>query len=739
MNLHDGLLRVPAKALRTGVLAGIALLLFTPFVVTTGTVFPFVVGKAIWSRSIIEIVFALWVVLALTKPEYRPPRSWLLILLAVGLVVSLLSAVFGVSFQLSMWSAYERMLGVVDLMHWFVLAMVLVSVLRTDSEWRALLSLNLGVSLTVACLVIAKYHQLDVPFYDDLPEQEFPRRMAGPLGNSIYLSTYMFLNLIVALGFGMHSCIPATATGPHPHGRRRKPPTKRHASLESPLRGGLFWAGVAALHFWGLLLAGAVSGFVGLWASLGFVAVAYAFLVSGRWRRVIALSAIVLLLSIRLLHPGPPSTAVLDSPFTPWVTIGEQITTLNLHRPSVQSRLAAWQTGITGFAERPVLGWGPGNFTTVFGRFASGYATTMEPHGNAHGKFVEVAATTGILGVAAYVFFWSATFLVVWRAARKAEPREQALTVFVGAALAGGLIQIQSIFETAVSSLQTILLLGFVINLETKTFPDTERPRLSARLSAAWTALLRRKGARLTLAAAAAAVAVTGLGVHQAIYDAADVKYVQTRPSQLEVLAEGIDGFKPLANTYRWQLFRNLMRHWTEIRAEDSDRAMRLLKWAEQEAMEVAQTEPENWQIYQSLARLYYVVASTDSDYAAVARHYLKRAQELAPYRSVFLPVLNPPDFLKVRRLDDGRHMLLWRPSKGAGYHQVREWQENGKGRLLLTSYNPNRTSFIPPGRKGPSSYRYTIKACRHPGLCSAVVEWPLITVPAKECQTNAC
>ena len=108
--------------------------MLTPFVVTKGTVFPFVVGKALWSRAVIEIVFMLWAALALLSPAFRPPRSLLLNLLAAGLVVSLLAAVFGVSVQRSMWSSYERMQGVVDLVHWFALVVVIVSVLRTGAN-----------------------------------------------------------------------------------------------------------------------------------------------------------------------------------------------------------------------------------------------------------------------------------------------------------------------------------------------------------------------------------------------------------------------------------------------------------------------------------------------------------------------------------------------------------------------------------------------------------------------------
>ena len=68
----DGALK---QALPVALFSVLGLLLLTPFVVTPGTIFPFVVGKALWSRSLIEIAFALWTVLALTHPGYRPPRS----------------------------------------------------------------------------------------------------------------------------------------------------------------------------------------------------------------------------------------------------------------------------------------------------------------------------------------------------------------------------------------------------------------------------------------------------------------------------------------------------------------------------------------------------------------------------------------------------------------------------------------------------------------------------------------
>ena len=86
-----------------------------------------------------------------------------------------------------------------------------------------------------------------------------------------------------------------------------------------------------------------------------------------------------------------------------------------------------------------MLGWGPENFGAAFGRFASGYGAFAEPHDQAHGKLVEVAATTGVAGLLAWLALWAAAIVVLWRAARGLAGRERAFVVFAGAALISNL------------------------------------------------------------------------------------------------------------------------------------------------------------------------------------------------------------------------------------------------------------------------------------------------------------
>lgn len=696
--------------MRWMLLAGIGLVFLTPFVVTQSTIYPFVVGKAIWSRSFIEIVFALWVLLALADPAYRPPRSRLLLLLAVGLGVALLAAGSGVSFQHSLWSNYERMQGVVDLAHWFAFALVLMSVVRTRRAMRTLLAFAGGASTAMACIVLARHLDLWIPFFGSLAELHLPR-MSGPFGNPTYLGVYMISHLFIAGGLAIRSCLALP-------GRPRSPYWWILGS---------FWTISSGLHLWVLALAGSAGALVGMLTAVGFLMFAWTLLARGVRRLVpagalAALSVAVLMIGLRVTNPDRLDTTWADSPLS-------RVAKMSLQHPSVQSRLAAWDAGLDGFVERPLLGWGPGNYGTVFGRFASGYGAVMEPHDQAHSKLVEVAATTGALGVLAYLALWGWTFLVVWRAARQADARDRAMVLFVGAAMTSCLVATQFLFDTAGSWLLATVFLVFAAGLEATEFPGTPG---SPRPGRPWTAtkLLRRRDVPIALGIAAVVASVAGLAVHRSIYAAANVRNWPSGPSSLPVAARGIEGFLPLANTYRAYLIYVVGARWETLRTEDAEGARRLLAWVEDEAAKALRKEPENWRLMRGLARMYGAVAATDPAYVQKARRAIERARALAPNRTVFTRALNPPQLAGAHRRDDGRHELRWRGSDGAGYHIVAELHDDGTEQVLLYSYDLAQTSFVRPGLQPPGVYRYKIRACRPPSRCTNWVNWPPLREP---------
>ena len=625
------------KALRAGIFCAVGLLLLTPFVYAPGALEPLSVGKAIWSRCLIEIVFALWALLALLRPDYRPPRSWLLLLMAAGLGVALLAAGAGESMQRSLWSDYGRMQGLVDQAHWFALTLALASLLRRPGEWRALLGANLMAGAVMACVVIARAGGIDVPVVGTLPEQHLPR-LSGPFGNPVYLSVYMLLNLVLATGFALRAWTPGVSRGRNiaPHSA----PPDRNSGLRgngpgagsTPARTGVhtmglrwtaaLWAALAGLHLLGLMLADSMGAYIGLCAAICFAALATAVLARGRWR---CASAAVLLVILTLAGAGAGLRFFDGAGADP-----EWMLRASPQWPSVRSRLASWETGLRGFAERPLLGWGPENFVVVFGRYAGGLAATSESHDRAHNKLIEVAATTGLAGLSLWLALWGLAVAVFLRAAREiwsrrtnsdefltADPGLASVYLCAAAALVGHLVQLQSLFDTVAGALVTSLLFALAARLETAVIPGTWRPRLPALLARA----PARRGTHVALGAAAITLALAGLAVNGRILAAADARYLSDWSILDRTTTARIDSFPPLANTWRYRYFQELERNWEQLRTGDPAAAADLRARADREADAAVRAEPGNWRIATSLARLYRAIAETDPGYAASRAH----------------------------------------------------------------------------------------------------------------------
>ena len=651
------LLRAAEKTLLAGIWTGLSLLLLTPFVISPQTLFPYVVGKAVYLQSIIEIVFVLWVLLALMSLRFRPPRSWILILLAVSFGVSVLSACFGVSLQRSLWSNYERMQGMVDQVHWFALALVLVSVVRGSAQWRRLLHLNLAASMGVALLVIAQRFPVDASFIAYLASVD--GRPAATLGNPLYLGAYAIVNGLVALGLLARSFVPATTLNtPAPARRKRRerrgdPPaiTKRRPS--GPWIGRCFTGSAVLLNLWTLLLSGSRGPALGVLAGLIWATFVYlptaraprARLAAGGLALALSTAAAVLVILMLPIEGAPwKRDAPVSSPLVERLPPLIQ-RLMDPYAPppsSVEARLAAWGTSWRGFVDKPMLGWGPENYVVAFGRQASGVSSEIHFHDNAHNKLIDELVTRGLSGLVSYLAIWLFAFYVVTRAvARSMDERERILMIFVSAALMASFVHLLASPDSATGSLQLVLLLAFVAHLEPVRGIAGFDPS-----PAKW-----RHGVRATLAAGALALAGTGLFANQAAYSGASAAAAaiasaenpRSNPTRTRAHFErAIDAFEPLANLPRLLLFDYFGQAWGDLRRWHGEEAHRTLALVEAEASAVLESEPENWRLQAAVARVYAHLAASHPHYADAAKRHRDRARELAPHRREVLALPSP-------------------------------------------------------------------------------------------------
>ena len=634
--------------------AGLAFL--TPLIVTFSTIFPFIVGKAVYSHILIEIAFGAWLLLAWKNPDYRLHRSRVIQAFAIYLAVALLAGLFGVSVTRSLWSTYERMMGVVDLAHWLALAVVLASTLRTAGNWRILLNVNLGVSLFMALLGFAQLYGWRIPPFDFFEQQA---RLDITLGNSTYVGAYMLINVLIAIGFLAHSALKRREPEPPPvRGRRRRRRAERRPPPSQDDYGiwvwRLFWFATASLNLWVMIYSGTRGVVAGGVAALLALGVCYVLI--GRLRPLRAAAAVCVVVA---LLGGVTFLAVRDTDaFQPIAESNVMIRRLadaNLEDTSLQGRINSVAAGLRAFLDRPILGYGPENYHVAFGKYVAASNPSFEKFDQAHSKPVEELATKGALGFVSYMAIWALMFWTVVRRARREDAGDQAFTLLIGAALVGYLAQSLFLFDTATMLLQFVMLVAFVANLERP--PVSEQPQPASRRGRSRTTnvpvragalarLARRMDGVPALAAdarflyasivVAALVVAAILFVNIQAWSAAQI-YRDVRVAADMSLEERIDGlresvtiFPGLGNYPRRDLFGYVR---AELPGLDQERGEAVLLTTQEVAEEAMDVEPDNWHMVVGLGMMYQAAASQDDQYLALARAFTDQATELAPGR----------------------------------------------------------------------------------------------------------
>ncbi|MXZ82056.1 MAG: O-antigen ligase family protein [Gammaproteobacteria bacterium] len=612
----------------------LALVLLTPLVWAPEAFHPFTVGKAVWSRSAIAVAFALWALLAALRLYWRPPPSALLVALVLGLAAAALSSVFGASPQRSLWSTYTRMEGLVDTAHWTAFALVLAATVRSKRDWDRLLGIHLVIGLAVALVAAVRFQVPEAGPFGLLPEVRYPR-ISGTTANPTFLGSYLQATVLISAGFLVRTFCPAPAKA----GGAREAVSRMGAGPPWPER--LLWLVVLAAAAYALALTGSMGALAGLGVGAGVAAALYVRF--GRTRRtrrlgLAALAAIgataILLATVLALRAGPDGAPppAFDSILLERVTSTERIGN------TLGGRLRNWEAGIRAFAERPLLGWGHGNYFVASGRYRNTPDGTARINDHAHNMTIETALTGGLPGLAAYVLLWGLTAAAVLRRARDEVSRDRVLAIFAGAALAGWFVQSQTLFYAPESWLQHMLLLAFLVRsgagADGAPGGDGKTQAVSGRVPEA----LRRAAARAAvparaiLASAALVLAGTSLTSNSAILTANTAIWrAETKGAFLEEMERSMHAFAPLANGPRVILFNNVAANWPTVSAHHPELARRLIGWTGKEAEAALATEPENWVIHHALTRMYRAMAATHPEWTEAADRHFERSLALAP------------------------------------------------------------------------------------------------------------
>jgi O-antigen ligase/tetratricopeptide (TPR) repeat protein len=350
---------------------------FIPLIVTDSLFFPFITGKNFTFRILVEIAFAAWVLLSVYDVKYRPKFSWVAVSFTALIMVMFFANFFGQFPLKSFWSNFERMEGYVTLVHVYMLVLALGSALRTPKAWDWFFNTTL---FAASILSLYAFGQLSGNFNIN----QGGLRVDGTLGNAAYMAVYMLFHVFIALIMFVRSKQTYAKAG----------------------YGFLF------LVFLYLLVQTATRGTaIGLVGGLMLAGLYTALFTKDapQVRRY----ALVGVVAVVVIAGG--MFAAKDTKFISENPILGRVVSISLSDGA--TRFQIWNMALEGVKERPVLGWGQGNFSYVFNKYYEPKLYAQEPwFDRVHNIVLDWLIAGGIVGFLAYVsIFAAALYYLVFR------------------------------------------------------------------------------------------------------------------------------------------------------------------------------------------------------------------------------------------------------------------------------------------------------------------------------------
>ncbi len=361
------------------ILLGIFAILFTPFIVANHQFFPFITGKAFVFRIAIEIIFAIWIFLFIRDKQYMPKFSWITasILIFIGIIA--LADIFGENPYKSFWSNFERMEGLIGLIHLLLYFLVASSMLTTEKLWKTFLNTSIVASVLMAFF---SFFQLA----GKLPINQGGVRVDGTFGNATYLAVYMLINMFFA------TLLFARSKG--------KIYLKVLYSIAFILQGIVLYYTATR---------GAILGLVGGFALFGLILALFA-----RGNKKARITGVSIVVFIAIIAGGFFSLRNTD--FVKNSLTLSRFASLSSESIKSQGRYYVWPMAIEGFKERPILGWGQENFSYVFNKNYSSQMYTQEQwFDRTHNIFLDWLVAGGILGFLSYWVIYIVALWYLWR------------------------------------------------------------------------------------------------------------------------------------------------------------------------------------------------------------------------------------------------------------------------------------------------------------------------------------
>ena len=365
------------KILRYAILVGVFIIPFIPLVVSSTMFFPFITGKNFLFRILVELLVGGWAILAIFDKAYRPKFSWLLISILSFVGIIAIADVFGANPFKSFWSNFERMEGLVALLHllgYFVVAGV---VLNTEKLWDRFWNTSVIVSA-----IIGIYGILQLA--GKITINQGGVRLDATFGNASYLAIYMLFHIFITTFLLVRW---------------------RGASWVKYIYGAVIILQLMTLYF--TATRGAILGLVGgVFIATLLISI---FEKERKGLRKISIGILIATIAFSGLFILVKNTDFIKKSGTL-----SRISSISLEQGS--TRFTIWGLALEGVKERPILGWGQENFNIVFNKYYKPSLYAQEQwFDRVHNIVFDWLIAGGILGFLAYFSIPFFMLYYLWR------------------------------------------------------------------------------------------------------------------------------------------------------------------------------------------------------------------------------------------------------------------------------------------------------------------------------------
>jgi len=425
-----------SKILRYGLYA----MLFIPILIFREYLSPFHFGKAVVFRSVIDLLFLVYILLvSMNKTKYAPPRNSLFWIATGFVAVYGITSFTGIDVGSSVWGSLERMGGFYSLVHLWLFYVMMTGLFKTKKEWLDILRISITISL-----LSAAYGLLQKTSIEWIIGSGGRNKIFGTIGNPALFAGYQMLNLF----FGLMLYF-----------------------IEDKSKEWKYFYGISFIvNAIVIVLSGVRGSVMGMFIAFSLFMLAYSFAWGSRRVRSYSLATIGMGIALLLLL-----VTFRNTDFVKNDQYLARFSDLSLDSYTVQTRTWTWMSGLKGWADSPksiLVGYGPENFDIPFSHyFDPRHFQTVNSEtlfDRAHNMFIEVLVTSGIIGEIIYLTMFGVlayglgVLALRGRKMKNAQGREQFV---IGAGLLANLIAYLIhnffIFDTTANYIVFFTILGF--------------------------------------------------------------------------------------------------------------------------------------------------------------------------------------------------------------------------------------------------------------------------------------